>query len=225
MFPVSWLIQSRLAEVATIVDENINGVRVVKSFVAEQRELTTLARGGRPAQVGLRQGRRPARAVHAGGPEPAAGRPRADPAGRRLPGDPRPARRRRDPRLQRLHRDAPGAVPDARDAGHARPARGRVGEADLRGARRAADDRRRARTRSTWSSCRGRRRASTRSTSPTRDGPLVLEGLQPAPAARGDGRDGRAHRQRQDDGLAAAAALLRRHRRRRPDRRPRRARR
>jgi ATP-binding cassette subfamily B protein len=43
MFPVSWLIQARLAEVATIVDENINGVRVVKSFVAEQRELSTLA--------------------------------------------------------------------------------------------------------------------------------------------------------------------------------------
>jgi len=42
MFPVSWLIQARLAEVATIVDENINGVRVVKSFVAEQRELSTL---------------------------------------------------------------------------------------------------------------------------------------------------------------------------------------
>jgi ATP-binding cassette subfamily B protein len=44
MFPVSWLIQSRLADIATIVDENINGVRVVKSFVAEPRELTTLAR-------------------------------------------------------------------------------------------------------------------------------------------------------------------------------------
>jgi len=44
IFPVSWLIQSRLAEVATIVDENINGVRVVKSFAAEQRELTTLGR-------------------------------------------------------------------------------------------------------------------------------------------------------------------------------------
>jgi ATP-binding cassette subfamily B protein len=44
LFPVSWLIQSRLAEIATIVDENINGVRVVKSFAAEQRELTTLAR-------------------------------------------------------------------------------------------------------------------------------------------------------------------------------------
>lgn len=44
MFPVSWMIQARLADVATIVDENINGVRVVKSFVAEQRELTTLAK-------------------------------------------------------------------------------------------------------------------------------------------------------------------------------------
>jgi ATP-binding cassette subfamily B protein len=44
IFPVSWLIQSRLADVATIVDENINGVRVVKSFAAEQRELTTLAK-------------------------------------------------------------------------------------------------------------------------------------------------------------------------------------
>ncbi len=44
MFPVSWLISARLAEVATIVDENINGVRVVKSSVAEQRELTTLAK-------------------------------------------------------------------------------------------------------------------------------------------------------------------------------------
>jgi ATP-binding cassette subfamily B protein len=44
MFPVSWLIQSRLAEVATIVDENINGVRVVKSFVAEPREVRTLAK-------------------------------------------------------------------------------------------------------------------------------------------------------------------------------------
>jgi ATP-binding cassette subfamily B protein len=44
IFPVSWLIQSRLADVATIVDENINGVRVVKSSVAEPRELRSLAR-------------------------------------------------------------------------------------------------------------------------------------------------------------------------------------
>ena len=44
MFPISWLIQSRLADIATIVDENINGVRVVKSFSSEGRELTSLAR-------------------------------------------------------------------------------------------------------------------------------------------------------------------------------------
>jgi ATP-binding cassette, subfamily B, bacterial len=44
LFPVSWLIQARLADVANIVDENINGVRVVKSFAAEQSQLTTLAR-------------------------------------------------------------------------------------------------------------------------------------------------------------------------------------
>ena len=44
LFPVSWLISARLAEVATIVDENINGVRVVKSFGSEQRELTSLAK-------------------------------------------------------------------------------------------------------------------------------------------------------------------------------------
>ena len=42
MFPVSWLIQARLADVATIVDENINGVRVVKSFAAEPQQLKEL---------------------------------------------------------------------------------------------------------------------------------------------------------------------------------------
>jgi len=42
LFPASWLIQSRLAEVATIVDENINGVRVVKAFAAEPREVRNL---------------------------------------------------------------------------------------------------------------------------------------------------------------------------------------
>ena len=43
MFPVSWIIQSRLADVATIVDENVNGVRVVKSFAAEQQQLRSLS--------------------------------------------------------------------------------------------------------------------------------------------------------------------------------------
>jgi len=43
LFPVSWLIQSRLAEVATVVDENVNGVRVVRSFAAEEQQLGQLA--------------------------------------------------------------------------------------------------------------------------------------------------------------------------------------
>ena len=42
MFPVSWIIQARLAEVATIVDENINGVRVVKSFNQETSQVRDL---------------------------------------------------------------------------------------------------------------------------------------------------------------------------------------
>jgi ATP-binding cassette, subfamily B, bacterial len=42
LFPVSWLIQARLAEVATVVDENVNGVRVVRSFAAEQQQLRQL---------------------------------------------------------------------------------------------------------------------------------------------------------------------------------------
>jgi ATP-binding cassette, subfamily B, bacterial len=43
LFPVSWMIQSRLAEVATVVDENTNGVRVVKSFAAEEQQLRQMA--------------------------------------------------------------------------------------------------------------------------------------------------------------------------------------
>jgi len=50
MFPVSWLIQARLADVATIVDENINGVRVVKSFAAEEQQLRTLAKAAKKVE-------------------------------------------------------------------------------------------------------------------------------------------------------------------------------
>jgi ATP-binding cassette, subfamily B, bacterial len=43
IFPVSWLIQARLAHLATVVDENIQGVRIVKAFAAESRQLLQLA--------------------------------------------------------------------------------------------------------------------------------------------------------------------------------------
>jgi len=43
IFPISWIVQSRMADVATVVDENVNGVRVVKSFAAEERQVNDLA--------------------------------------------------------------------------------------------------------------------------------------------------------------------------------------
>ena len=52
MFPVSWIIQARLAEVATVVDENVNGVRVVKSFAAEQQQLRALSGAAERVQWG-----------------------------------------------------------------------------------------------------------------------------------------------------------------------------
>jgi ATP-binding cassette subfamily B protein len=52
LFPVSWLIQSRLADVATVVDENTNGVRVVKSFAAEENQLRKMATAADKVQWG-----------------------------------------------------------------------------------------------------------------------------------------------------------------------------
>jgi ATP-binding cassette subfamily B protein len=50
MFPVSWLTQARLADVATVVDENISGVRVVKSFAAEDDQLRSLTEAAKRAE-------------------------------------------------------------------------------------------------------------------------------------------------------------------------------
>ena len=44
LFPASWLVQSRMADVATIVEENVAGVRVVKSFAAEEQQIGLAAR-------------------------------------------------------------------------------------------------------------------------------------------------------------------------------------
>jgi ATP-binding cassette, subfamily B, bacterial len=44
LFPNSWLIQARQADIAGIVDENVSGVRIVKSFGAEQSQIGTLAK-------------------------------------------------------------------------------------------------------------------------------------------------------------------------------------
>ena len=44
VFPLSWVTQARMADLATIVDENVNGTRVVKSFAAEERQIALLGR-------------------------------------------------------------------------------------------------------------------------------------------------------------------------------------
>lgn len=43
-YPLSWLIQSRMADVATVVDENINGQQVVKTFAREDDQIGLLRR-------------------------------------------------------------------------------------------------------------------------------------------------------------------------------------
>ena len=47
MFPISWIVQARAADVSTIVEENVTGARVVKSFAAEQQQLDALALAAR----------------------------------------------------------------------------------------------------------------------------------------------------------------------------------
>ena len=44
VFPLSWVTQGRMAEVAMVVDENVNGTRVVKSFAAETDQIALLAK-------------------------------------------------------------------------------------------------------------------------------------------------------------------------------------
>ena len=47
LFPLSWIIQGRQAEVATVTEESIAGVRVVQSFAAEGARVTEMAKAAR----------------------------------------------------------------------------------------------------------------------------------------------------------------------------------
>ncbi|MBW3573608.1 MAG: ABC transporter ATP-binding protein/permease [Actinobacteria bacterium] len=50
LFPLSWVVQAHLAEIATVVDENVTGTRVVKSFAGEGRQIALLERAARRLQ-------------------------------------------------------------------------------------------------------------------------------------------------------------------------------
>lgn len=50
MFPLSWLTQAHQADIAVIVDENINGQRIVKSFAQENNQLNLLGKAAKKLQ-------------------------------------------------------------------------------------------------------------------------------------------------------------------------------
>ncbi|MCY4665866.1 MAG: ABC transporter transmembrane domain-containing protein, partial [Acidimicrobiaceae bacterium] len=47
VFPLTWVTQARMADVAMIVDENIQGAQVVRTFAQEQAQVQLLARSAR----------------------------------------------------------------------------------------------------------------------------------------------------------------------------------
>ena len=55
-FPISWIVQSRQADLATTVEENLSGVRVVKAFAGEQSQIEEFDRIARQLQwINVRQ--------------------------------------------------------------------------------------------------------------------------------------------------------------------------
>ena len=122
VFPATWDAQQHAGEVAGVVDEAVTGVRVVKGFGQEDRELAHLADAvARPVLVAGPAGARagplhPDAAGHPG--VHAGGRPRP----RRLAGDRGPHQLRHVPRLLDLPRADGAAGADAGRAVRHRPA-------------------------------------------------------------------------------------------------------
>jgi ATP-binding cassette subfamily B protein len=116
-------VQQRIAELTADVEENVSGVRVVKAFAREDRQLERF-RG----QVGRVFDQSMVTTPDGGVLQPvhrlpAAGRPRRDPVLRRPPGHPRRPHHRAVQRLLHLPADAAVADADARHLAEPRPAR------------------------------------------------------------------------------------------------------
>ncbi len=47
LFPISWMMMARAADIATIVEENVTGTRVVKAFAAEPEQISLFERAAR----------------------------------------------------------------------------------------------------------------------------------------------------------------------------------
>ena len=189
VFPATWDGQQREGDVAQIVDEDVNGVRVVKAFGQEQPR----ARAGRRRRPRRSTARRCGRCACSPAtsrccrPIPTLGQV-ADPGPRRLagPAPPDHARARSwpsPPTSTQLVAPGPpaGRRPDHRPAG---PGRRR---ADLPAARPAPGHRRRARTRSSCRELRGEIDLRRRRTSPTATGAAGPARLRPAHRGRASG--------------------------------------
>ena len=222
LFPATWAAQQQAGDLAGVVEAAVTGVRVVKGFGQEDRELGRLEGAAKKLfALRLRAVRLTARYNPALQAVPAhrAGR-RA--ALRRLARRERQDHARYVPRLLDLCRPAGRPGPDARRPAHRGAAGPGERRARLRGHRLHPQGRRRS----------GRRRAAA-GAGPGRVRRRVVRlhrlasGAARARSDRRAGRDARARRRRrlrQVDHLAAAAALLRRAVRRGPGRRHRRAR-
>ena len=196
VFPATWDGQQREGDVAQIVDEDVNGVRVVKAFGQEQRELERVV-GAAQTLYGsqMRAVRLQARYQPLLEAIPSLGQVAILALGGWL------ALHARDhprhvPRLLDLRRPARGAGPPARRRPHHRPAGPRRGRAHLPAARPAA---RPSPTRPTPSSCPSCAARST-STTCTSATATVRRCSRLRPAHRA-GRAGRA-----SSGRAAAAS-------------------
>ena len=55
-FPISWIVQARMADIATTVEENLSGVRVVKAFSGERGQIEAISTAARKLQwISVRQ--------------------------------------------------------------------------------------------------------------------------------------------------------------------------
>ena len=210
--PVLRDVQQKMADVATVAEENIVGVHVVKAFAQEQQEQAKFARRSEAVfERSVDANRQRAIYVPLLAFVPLLAQAAVLLVGGWMVVHGRPLRRR-VLRVQPLRDDADHAAADARHVDRPGAARDGVGRADLRGARRAGGDHRPARRR------RASARAKAASASSTSafgydPGRPVLAGRRPRDRARPNvaliGHTGSG----KTTLTAARAALLRRHRR------------
>ena len=201
-------VQQKMADVATVAEENIVGVHVVKSFAQEGAEQEKFERALRRGVRSQREGEQAAGVLRADAQLPAARRAGGGPLRRRPNGRGRLALGRQLRPLQPLPRDAGAAAARARHVDRPGTACDGVRRAHLPGDRRARGDRRRARR------ARAARRPGPRDVRQRhfrlRPRPPRARRDRPRARRRPGGRADRAHGLRQDDPGVARAAVLRR---------------